>query len=129
MPAIFYNRNNISNLPAGDLETELPNAIKIYGNKKAVDAITYLVDEYLSIWQSFDFVQIPLERWMKVHLKSGWETKVLTIKPSVYSLDIEAKRLVNKTFDKMTYLGRPKYTILYTPFSFSIFVVYKTNAK
>ena len=32
-------------------------------------------------------------------------------------------------FDKMQHLGRLKYTTSYTPFSFPVFVVYKTNAK
>ncbi len=111
------------------METELPNGIKIYRDKEAVDAITRLVDDYPSIWQSSGFVQIPPEHWMKVHLKPGWETKVSSIKPRVYPLGIEAKRLVDKTFDEMQRLGRLKYTISYTPFSFLVFVVYKTNAK
>lgn len=66
---------------------------------------------------------------MKVHLKPIWETKVSTIKPKVYPLGIEAKRLVNKIFDKMQRLGRLKYTTSHTSFSFLVFVVYKTNAK
>ena len=47
----------------------------------------------------------------------------------MYLLGIEAKRLVDETFDKMQRLGRLKYTISHTPFSFPVFVVYKTNAK
>lgn len=64
-----------------------------------------------------------------MHLKPGWEIKVSTIKLRVYLLGIEAKCSVDKTFDKMQRLGRFKYTILYTLFSFSIFIVYKTNTK
>lgn len=47
--AIFHDRRDISIPPDGDLETELPNGIKIYGDKEAVDAIMQLVDEYPSI--------------------------------------------------------------------------------
>lgn len=54
---IFYDRNGISIFPAKELETELPNGIKIYGNKEAVDIIMQLVNEYSSIWKSSDFVQ------------------------------------------------------------------------
>lgn len=43
---IFHDRNGISIPPAGDLETELSNGIKTYGDKESVDAITRLVDEY-----------------------------------------------------------------------------------
>lgn len=41
LPAIFHNRNGISILPAGDLETKLPNGIKIYRDKEIIDAITH----------------------------------------------------------------------------------------
>lgn len=66
---------------------------------------------------------------MKVHLKPGWEIKVSAIKPRVYPLGINAKRLGNETFNKMQHLGRLKYTISHTFLSFPVFVVYKTNAK
>lgn len=66
---------------------------------------------------------------MKVHLKPGWENKVLTIKPRMYPLSIKAKHLVDETFDKMQHLGRLKYTTSHSPFSFPVFVVYKTKAK
>lgn len=46
---MFYKLNGISISPIEDLETELPNSIKIHGNKEAVDAITCLVNGYLSI--------------------------------------------------------------------------------
>ena len=48
-PTIFNDRNSISILPAGDMETKLPNGIKIYEDKEAVNAITCLVDKYPSI--------------------------------------------------------------------------------
>lgn len=47
----------------------------------------------------------------------------------MYSLDIKAKRLVDKTFDEMQHLGCLKYTTSYIQFSFLVFVVYKTNIK
>lgn len=39
---IFHDRNDISIPPAGDLETELPNGIKICRDKEAVDIINAL---------------------------------------------------------------------------------------
>lgn len=129
LPTIFYDRNGISIALAGDLETKLSNGIKIYKNKQAVDAITRLVDKYPSICEFLGFMQIPPEHWMKVHLKPGWETKVSTIKPRVYLLGIKAKRLFDKTFDKMQRLGYLKYTTSHTLFSFLVFVIYKTKSK
>lgn len=66
---------------------------------------------------------------MSVRLKPKLETKISNIKPRVYTLGIKAKRLVDKTFDKMQHLGRLKYTTSQTPFSFPVFAIYKTNAK
>lgn len=56
-------------------------------------------------------------------------TKDSTTKPRVYLLGIDAKRLVDKTFDKIQRLGRLKYITSYTSFSFPLFIVYKTNTK
>lgn len=71
LPTIFHDRNGISISSFIDLETELRNGIKIYGDRETVGSITRLVDEYPSIWESSGFVQIPPERWMKVYLKLG----------------------------------------------------------
>lgn len=126
---LFHERSGITIPPNGtSLETELPNGIKIYGDKDAVEQITRLVNEYPSIWESSGFVQVPPERWMKVHLKSGWESKVSAIKPRVYPLGNNSKQLVDQTFDEMHRLGRLKYTDAHTPFSFPVFVVWKTTA-
>lgn len=123
---LFHERNSIIILPADtNLETKLLNSIKIYGNKKAVEEIMRLVNKYLSIWESLGFVQMPRERWIKIHLKFGWESKVFAIKPRVYFLDINSKRFVNKIFDEMQHLGRLKYIVNHIFFSFLVFVVQK----
>lgn len=128
-PTIFHDYNGISIPSAEDMETELLNSIKIYRDKEAVDMITRLIDDYLSIWESLDFIQILPECWIKVYLKPRWETKISNIKPKVYPLGIKAKCLINETFDKIQHLGHLKYTTSHIPFSFPMFVVYKTNIK
>ena len=129
-PLLFHERNGITILPADTgLETELPNGIKIYRDRQAIEKITYLVNEYPLIWESSGFVQVPPERWMKVHLKPGWELKVSAIKPRVYPLSIDNKRLVDETFNELQRLDRLKYTTSPTPFSFSVFVIWKTAAN
>ena len=66
---------------------------------------------------------------MTVPLKPGWESKVSAIKPKVYLLGNEARRIVDNTFEEMHTQGRLKYTIDPTPFSFPVFVVYKTDSQ
>lgn len=47
----------------------------------------------------------------------------------MYPLGVEAKHLVDEIFDKMQRFGRLKYTISHIFFSFSVFIIYKINAK
>ena len=129
-PLLFHERNDITIPPADTgLETELPNHIKIFGDSQAVEKITRLINEYPSIWESSGFVQMPPERWMKVHFKPGWEAKVSAIKPRVYPLGINSNRLVDKIFDELQRLGCLKFTTSHTPFSFPVFVIWKTAAN
>ena len=111
------------------LETILSNGVKVYGDATAVKQIAELVAEYPTIWESQGFVQIPPERWMTVPLKPGWESKVSTIKPRIYPLGNEARRVVDDTFDEMQKQGRLQYTTDPTPFSFPVFVVFKTDQQ
>lgn len=63
---------------------------------------------------------------MKIHLKSRWELKVLTIRPRVYYLGINANQFVNETFDEIQHFGCFKFTSFYMFFSFLIFIISKT---
>ena len=111
------------------METVLENGIRVFGDTDAVKQISDLVAEYPSIWESQGFVQIPPERWMKVPLKPGWETKVSAIKPRVYPLGNDARRLVDDTFNELYQQGRIKFTSDPTPFSFPVFVVWKSDSE
>lgn len=56
-PLLFHKRNGVTILPADvDLETELLNSIKIYGNKQVIEKITCLFNKYPTIWESLGFV-------------------------------------------------------------------------
>ena len=66
---------------------------------------------------------------MKVLLKPEWEAKVSAIKPRVYPLRNEARQFVDETFDEMHRLGRLKFIYEHIPFSFPVFVVWKTDAE
>lgn len=49
---LFHKQNGITILSANiGLETELQNSIKIYGDKQAIERITYLVNKYFLIWE------------------------------------------------------------------------------
>ena len=46
--------------------------------------------------------------------------------PRIYPLGIEDKKVVNKTFDKLHEQGRMSWSTTSTPFSYPVFVVWKT---
>lgn len=123
---LFHKRNGITILLADvSLEIELPNNIKIYKNKQIIEKIIHLVNKYLLIWESLDFVQIPPEWQIKINLKLRWKSKISSIKPKFYPLGIDNTQLDNKTFDELQHLDYLKYTTFPISFSFSVFVIQK----
>ena len=111
------------------MEMQLDNGVRVYRDKAAVREIFELVAQPLSIWESEGFVQILPERWMKVHLKPGWESKVAAIKPRVYPLKNDSRRVVDETFDEMHRQGRLQFTADTIPFSFPVFIVWKPDGN
>lgn len=85
--------------------------------------------QYPSIWESEGFIQIFLERWMKIHLKPGWESKVAALKPKVYPLGNDSRHVVDKNFDEMHRQGWLKFTTYPNPFSSLVFVVWKPDGN
>ena len=87
------------------------------------------MDEFPTIWDSSGFVDIPPEILMTVPLKDDWQGKLTNIKPKVYSLGVEARALVDETFDKLQQQGRLLYTQGDTPFNFAVFVLWKPRCN
>lgn len=59
------------------------------------------MEEFLLIWESSGFVNIPLERWITILLRLDWEIKVSDIRPKVYPLGNKGWKVVDNTFDKI----------------------------
>lgn len=64
---------------------------------------------------------------MTVPLKLGWESKVSAIKPRIYLLGNEVWRVIDDNFHKIHKQSRLQYTTKPTSFSFSVFIIYKTD--
>lgn len=64
---------------------------------------------------------------MTVPLKPGWESRVSVIKPQIYSLGNKSRRIIDNMFDKIYKQGHLEYTTDLILFSFSVFVIYKTE--
>ena len=107
------------------LETKLPNSVRVYGDQIVVEKLFFLVAEFASVWEMSDFVNVPSERWMTVPLWDDWQSRVSAIRPRVYPLGNESKKLVDDMFDELQRQGCLVYTQTHIPFSFPMFVVWK----
>lgn len=66
---------------------------------------------------------------MTVLLKLGWKSKVLAIELQIYPLSDKAQRVVDNNFDEMHKQSRLQYTTNLIPFSFPMFVIYRTDER
>lgn len=70
-PFFEHKLSSISTSTDQSMETILDNKVRVYRNEHAVTLLAKLVAEYHFIWESKDFVQIPLEGCIKMPLKLG----------------------------------------------------------
>ena len=106
-------------------EIVLPNGIHIYGNEHARTALTQVAQSY-DIWHDRGFVDLPMSEWMRIPMKDGWQDCARG-QAKIYPLGIKDKQVVDETFDELHRQGRLEWTAHSTPFSYPVFVVYKTT--
>ncbi|KAL3428067.1 hypothetical protein PVAG01_01576 [Phlyctema vagabunda] len=110
-----------------DNENLLPNGVTVYGEQPALNKLSRIVAEFPKLWEdSGAFVDIPEDEWMKIPLRSDWESRAPSKHARVYPQGIEARKLIDATFDELHDKGRLSWTTKGTPFSFPVFVVWKT---
>ncbi len=102
------------------LDTVLPNGVTVHGN---VPELAQVVTEFPSVWNEEGFVDVPETEWMRIPLRSDWETKSSKT-ARVYPLGADARKVIDDTFDKLHDQGRMSWTSESTPFSYPVFVVW-----
>ena len=100
----------------------LPSGVTVYEGNPAIKAVA---NDFPTLWQEGSFAKLPEEEWMRIPLKADWEKQVPRT-ARIYPLSTESKQVVDKTFDKLHEQGRLSWTNEATPFSFPVFVVYRT---
>lgn len=63
---------------------------------------------------------------MKIPLKANWEELNPKVPPRVYALDVKDREIVDTEFDKLHGQCRMTWTMKSTPFSYPVFVVWRT---
>ena len=115
---------DISVMPSAE-DYVMHNSITVYNN---VPELRQVVDEFPTLWQEGGFADLPEQDWMRIPLRSDWEDKTPR-SARVYPLSNESKKVVDDTFDKLHEQGRMGWTSQSTPFSFPVFVVWKTMSN
>lgn len=82
-----------------------------------------LVSEYEDLWKDTGPVDVPTEQQMKVPLVDGWQKQKLNTR--AYHLSTRDKEAVDQIHNRLTQLGRLKFTEEATPFAHPIFVVWR----
>ena len=108
-------------------ETLLPNGVTVHGppDGPATVRLAEVVTAYPKLWEDSGFVDIPQDRWMRIPLKPGWEEKV-DGSAKTYPLGEKDRKVIDKTFDELHDQGRLEWTAESTPFSYPVFVVWRT---
>lgn len=92
-----------------------------------MNTLAQVVYEFPVLWQDTGkFVDLPPNEWMRIPLRTDWESRMPTKGPKVYPLGIRDKEVVDKTFDDLYKQNRLSWTKTGTPFLYPVFVVWKT---
>jgi len=108
------------------METVLSTGVTVYGDTTTMEALSKVVDRFPAVWKdSGKFVDLPMDNWMRIPLKPNWNDKV-SGKARIYPLGLRDREVVDKTFDELQKQDRIAWTARETPFSYPVFVVWKT---
>lgn len=103
---------------------KLANRVSAYGTIEELDIYIQLVNKFPTLWKDDGFIHVIPKEWMRIPLKEGWESKIIR-RSKIYPLDLEDRKLVDKTLNEMHEKSRLKWTNVQTPFSYPVLVVWR----
>ena len=107
----------------------LSNEVNIHNLSEAVVRdFRSIVKVFLNLWKNIDFVEMNSVDWMRILLKSDWESRVIE-KTKIYSLKSRNKQLVNNIFDELHRIDKLSWITKFTSFNYSFFCVWKTTSN
>jgi len=82
------------------MKTVLFINVTVYRNFTTTTVLSDVIN-WFNMWKNSDrFVNLFMNNWMWILLKSNWNNKVFK-KARIYSLDLRNCEVVNKTFDEL----------------------------
>ncbi|SLM40586.1 probable transposable element [Lasallia pustulata] len=109
-------------------ETKLTNGVTIYGDAETVAVLADVISAFPRTWSdSGDMVNTTPEEHLSIPLTVDWNTSTAAkLSHQVYPMGPNERAVIDEEFDKMHEQGRMSWSVKPTPFSFPVFVVWKT---
>ncbi|SLM36754.1 reverse partial [Lasallia pustulata] len=109
-------------------ETKLANGVTIYGDAETVAVLADVINAFPRTWSdSGDMVNITPEEHLSIPLTVDWNTSTAAkLSHRAYLMGPNERAVIDEEFDKMHEQGRMSWSVEATPFSFPVFVVWKT---
>ena len=109
-------------------ETKLKNEITIYDDRKDQKKIEKMINRWFDLWKNKYFtMKISKSFHMSITFKPNWTDKIKFNK--IYSLRFKKQIFINEIFDKFHDDEKMKWVTQFTPFGYSVFVIWKTIVK
>ena len=94
-------------------------------NPEVFRQLSSVFGRYKDVFEDTGFANLPEEDWMQIHLKPGWEKKIPK-KCRVYPVGPREQEVIEKQIEKLVSQDRMFRTKRSVPFSFPVFVVWRT---
>ncbi|SLM38909.1 probable transposable element [Lasallia pustulata] len=109
-------------------ETKLANGVTIYGDAETVAVLADVINAFPRTWSDLgDMVNITPEEHLSIPLTVDWNTSTAAkLSHRAYPMGPNKRAVIDEEFDKMHEQGRMSWSVEPTPFSFPVFVVWKT---
>ena len=126
-PAAF---SSVPTLDAGNSQPSqeyvMPSGITVYGTHDTAQQIASVAEAFPNLWKDDGAtVNLPPDEWMPIELQP--DAKVVPSK--VYPVGQADRDFIDQEFDKLQRQGKLEYTTQPTPFSYPVFVVWRTIHK
>ena len=96
-------------------------------SQKVMTSFKNFVNKFSDLWIDQDFVNLSVENWIKISLKTNWEDKIKD-KAKVYSTRTKDKKFLNQIFDKLHQQHKLSWINQSTLFFFSCFVIWRESS-
>ncbi|POS75391.1 hypothetical protein DHEL01_v206213 [Diaporthe helianthi] len=116
-----------SSVSAKDFTTHNSTGANVFSGLSGGDgaALSDFLDRNADIFQDDGFANVPPDEWLKVRLRDNWQD-MIPKKCRVYPMTSKDSEIVDRTLTKLQEAGKIERTRQSVPFSFPVFVVWRT---